>query len=157
MSDAAKWGLFDLLKALDAIYGGQHHEVFRRIAEGLGLALPALPPPPPDPALGGEAEADSEADSCAKGCLKDPPAVLSRDRGQRHGQISGGVPEVKRESEQDRVYRFLSAQTEPVALAQIIAELGIRRWTVTSILYRLLKRGSIEHAGRDAWQIRSAG
>jgi Mn-dependent DtxR family transcriptional regulator len=67
------------------------------------------------------------------------------------------VPEVKRESEQDRVYQFLSAQTEPVALARIIAELGIKRWTVTSILHRLLKRGSVEHAGRDAWQIRSAG
>ena len=67
------------------------------------------------------------------------------------------MPEVKRESEQDRVYRFLSAQTEPVGLARIIAELGIKRWTVTSILYRLLKRGSVEHAGRDAWQVRSAG
>jgi hypothetical protein len=44
-----------------------------------------------------------------------------------------------------------------VTLARIIAELGIKRWTVTSILYRLLKRGSIEHAGRDTWQIRSAG
>ena len=50
MNDAAKWGLFDLLKALDTIHGGQHHEVFTRIAEGLNLALPALPPPPPDPA-----------------------------------------------------------------------------------------------------------
>ena len=37
---------------------GQHHEVFTRIAEGLGLALPALPPPPdpaPDQVPGGDA------------------------------------------------------------------------------------------------------
>jgi DNA-binding IclR family transcriptional regulator len=50
-----------------------------------------------------------------------------------------------------------SAQTEPVALARIIAELGLKRWTATSILYRLQRMGSIEHAGHDAWQIRSAG
>ena len=53
MNDAAKWGLFDLLKALDTIHDGQHHEVFRRIAQDdLNLALPALPPPPdPAPAI----------------------------------------------------------------------------------------------------------
>jgi hypothetical protein len=51
----AKFGLFGLLKTLDVIFAGQHHETFQRIAEGLGLALPALPPPP-DPAPDGEDE-----------------------------------------------------------------------------------------------------
>ena len=59
MADAAQWGLFDLLKVLDAIHGGQHHEAFQRIAEGLGLALPAVATPAPDPAPC--FEADKEA------------------------------------------------------------------------------------------------
>ena len=79
MNDAAKWGLFDLLKALDTIHDGQHHEVFRRIAEGLNLALPALPPPP-DPPPG--CSADNEVadvhgrwiDECLD--LSDPNATL---------------------------------------------------------------------------------
>ncbi len=64
-------------------------------------------------------------------------------------EIGGEVPE----SEQDRVYQFLAAQTEPVGLAQIVAGLGIKRWTINSALYRLLKKGSVEHVGRDAWKI----
>jgi hypothetical protein len=55
------------------------------------------------------------------------------------------------------VYRFLAAQTEPVGLARIVAELGIKRWTVNSVLYRLLKRGNVEHPGRDVWRARSTG
>ena len=56
MSDAAKWGLFDLLKVLDAIHGGRYHEAFARVAQDLGLALPAVPPPPdPVPAIADEA------------------------------------------------------------------------------------------------------
>jgi hypothetical protein len=67
MNDAAKWGLFDLLKTLDAIHGGQHHEEFQRAAEGLGLVLPIVAPPAPSPAPdqvpGGDAapEAGGEA------------------------------------------------------------------------------------------------
>jgi hypothetical protein len=34
--DAVKWALFDLLKSLDALHGGQYHEGFQRIAQGLG-------------------------------------------------------------------------------------------------------------------------
>jgi len=56
MSDAGKWMLFDLLKMLDVIHGGQYHEGFARIAEGANLVLPALPPPPdPAPAIADEA------------------------------------------------------------------------------------------------------
>jgi hypothetical protein len=51
MNDGAKWATFDLLKALDIIFDGRHHETFHRIAwDDLNLALPVLPPPPPDPA-----------------------------------------------------------------------------------------------------------
>jgi hypothetical protein len=62
MSDgtSAKWATFDLLKALDIIHSGQHHETFARIAEGLGVVLPVLPPPS-DPVP----EADSAAGSAA--------------------------------------------------------------------------------------------
>jgi hypothetical protein len=58
VNDAAKWMLFDLLKALDVIHDGQHHEVFARIAEGANLVLPVLPPPP-DPPPGGEADKEA--------------------------------------------------------------------------------------------------
>jgi hypothetical protein len=71
MSDAAKWMLFDLLKALDIIHSGQHHETFARIAEGLGLALPVLPPPP-DPA-------PDSADEVA-GESSDPAPCLAADK-----------------------------------------------------------------------------
>src|SRR6516164_5775105 len=61
MNDGAKFAVFDLLKVLDVIFDGRHHEVFRHIAwDNLNLALPALPPPPPDPpapAPGSKAEA----------------------------------------------------------------------------------------------------
>ena len=64
MSDAAKWSLFDLLKALDTIHNGQHHEVFWRIAQGLNLELPALPPPPdPIPPLPPGAGSDGEGEA----------------------------------------------------------------------------------------------
>jgi hypothetical protein len=122
MNDAAKWGLFDLLKTLDTVHDGQFHAEFSRIAQGLGLELPAVAPPPDPDVPDSEDEADNE-----------------------------------QESEQDRVYRFLAGQAEPVSLARIVAELEIRRWTVTSILYRLQRKGRLEHAGHDAWQIRSAG
>ena len=107
-------------------------------------------------------------------------AVLSRDRGGLLGQLSltgrdvenggdfavsfdkatckwtilGEAQEVKRETEQDKVYRYLLEQAEPVKLSQIVAELGIKKWTVSSILYRLLRKGAVEHAGHDAWQLR---
>ncbi len=63
----------------------------------------------------------------------------------------------EQESQQDRVYEFLAAQTEPVGLARIGASLGIKRWTINSALYRLLKKGSVEHVGHDAWRVRGAG
>ena len=59
-----------------------------------------------------------------------------------------------RRAQQDRIYQFLAAQTEPVSLAQIIAELGLKSWTATSTLNRLQRKGRIEHPGHDAWQIR---
>jgi hypothetical protein len=63
MTDGTKWTTFDLLKALDIIFDGQHHATFARITEGLGLVLPALPPPP-DPAPDGEDEVvGGEADN----------------------------------------------------------------------------------------------
>jgi hypothetical protein len=115
---SAKWGLFSLLKALDAIHGGQHHETFARISwDDLNLELPVLPPPP-DPAPDGEDEAAGE-----------------------------------QESQQDRVLQFLESQTEPATLGRIVAELNANRWTVNSTLHRLLKKGNVEHVGRDAWKI----
>ena len=85
MNDAttAKWLLFDLLKALDTIFDGRHHETFARIAEGANLVLPVLPPPPdPPPAIadeaGGEmAEQDTHGrwiDECLD--LSDPNATM---------------------------------------------------------------------------------
>jgi hypothetical protein len=121
MPDATKWALFDLLKVLDTVHGGQLHSEFSRIAQGLGLELPSVAPPP-DPAPDSEDEADGE-----------------------------------QESEQARVYEFLAAQTEPVGLARIVAGLRIKRWTINSALYRLLKNGSVEHVGHDAWRVRGAG
>ena len=41
MNDAAKWAVFDLLKALDVIHDHQHHEVFQRVADGLGNGIDA--------------------------------------------------------------------------------------------------------------------
>jgi hypothetical protein len=60
MNDAAKWSLYDLLKTLDSIYAGEFHAEFARAAQTLGLELPPVAPPP-DPASGGEGEADGEA------------------------------------------------------------------------------------------------
>jgi hypothetical protein len=130
MPDATKWSLFDLLKTLDAIHAGEFHDEFARAAQGLGLELPVVALPP-DPRI--EHGAGSAPDG--------------------EDEIDGEVPE----SEQDRVYQFLAAQTEPVSLAKIIAELGVKKWTVTNALYRLRRKGRVEHAGHDAWQIRSAG
>lgn len=42
-TDAVRWALIDLLKLLDAIYGGQYHAEFARIAGTLGVEIP-LPP-----------------------------------------------------------------------------------------------------------------
>jgi hypothetical protein len=116
MTDAVKtkFATFDLLKALDVIFGGQHHETFARIAEGLGLQLPVMAPPP-----------DQGSDS--------------------EDEAAGEVP--------DRICDFLAAQTEPVGLAQIVAGLNANRWSINSALHRLLKKGSVEHVGRDAWKI----
>ena len=127
MSDAAKWSLFDLLKTLDSIHAGEFHDEFARAAQGLGLELPAVAPPP-DPASGSE-ETDSEADNETDG---------------------------EQASEQDRVYEFLAGQTEPVSLAKIIAELGLKKWSATSSLTRLQRKGLIQHAGYDAWRARDA-
>ena len=69
MPDAAKCALFDLLKTLDSVHNGQHHASFARVAQGLGLELPAVATPAPDQAPdqdpGGEAanEAGGEADN----------------------------------------------------------------------------------------------
>jgi len=57
---------------------------------------------------------------------------------------------------EDRVYRFLAAQAGPVGLGQIIAELGLKKWTATSSLTRLQRKGLIQHAGYDAWRVRGA-
>ena len=168
MNDGAKFAVFDLLKVLDVIFDGRHHEVFRHIAwDNLNLALPALPPPPPDPpapAPGSKAEAaglpsdptpcpepevDSVADSAA-----DSSGVPAEPEASRVADSGGAGSAARRESEQDRVLRFLAAQTEPVGLSRIVVELGIKRWTVNSVLYRLLKRGSVEHPGRDVWRAR---
>jgi hypothetical protein len=59
MSDLAKWELFHLLKVLDSIHDGQYHSEFARIAEGLGLELPAMAPPS-DPVPDGEDETAGE-------------------------------------------------------------------------------------------------
>jgi hypothetical protein len=115
MPDAAKWSLYDLLKTLDAIHGGEYHAEFARAAQTLGLELPATSPPL-DPAP------DSEADG-------------------------------EQESQQGRVLQFLGSQTEPATLGRIVAELNANRWTVNSTLHRLLKKGNVEHVGRDAWKI----
>ena len=114
----AKFAIFDLLKTLDTFHDGELHGEFKRIAEGLGLELPAMAPPS-DQASDGEAEADG----------------------------------VDPSSQQERVLQFLASQTEPVSLAQIVAELNANRWTVNSTLHRLLKKGNVEHVGRDAWKI----
>jgi hypothetical protein len=63
----------------------------------------------------------------------------------------------EQESEQDRIHEFLGRQPGPVTLARIIAELGVKKWTATNALYRLQRKGRVEHAGHDAWQIRNAG
>ena len=59
----------------------------------------------------------------------------------------------EQESQQDRVLQFLASQTEPATLGRIVAELNANRWTVNSTLHRLLKKGNVEHVGRDAWKI----
>jgi len=73
------------------------------------------------------------------------------------GEETDGEAEGNGQGSEDRVYRFLAAQTEPVGLARIGASLGIKRWTINSALYRLLKKGSVEHVGHDAWRVRGAG
>ncbi len=49
--------------------------------------------------------------------------------------------------------QFLATKTEPATLGRIVAELNANRWTVNSALYRLLKKGNVEHVGHDAWKI----
>jgi hypothetical protein len=126
MNDAvnAKFGLFGLLKLLDRYQGGELHDELAAIARDLGLELPAVAPPP-DPRVEHGAGSDGEAEAA--------------------GEVS--------ESEQDRVLQFLATQPEPVSLAGIVAELNANRWTVNSTLHRLLKKGSVEHVGHDAWKI----
>jgi hypothetical protein len=87
MNDATntKWATFDLLKALNAIHGGQFHDQFARIAAGLGLELPAVATPAPVPTPGREEEAVGEPsdpdilgrwiDACLD--LSDPSATMS--------------------------------------------------------------------------------
>jgi hypothetical protein len=83
-----------------------------------------------------------------------PPVDLVPDPApDGEAEADGEVPE----SEQERVYQFLAGQTELVGLARIVAGLGIKRWTINSALYRLLKKGSVEHVGHDAWRVRGAG
>jgi hypothetical protein len=79
-----------------------------------------------------------------------PPPVGQDTDGEAEGEVASEAEG----SEQDRVYQFLAAQTEPVSLARIITELGLKRWTATGTLNRLQRKGRIEHPGHDAWQIR---
>ena len=72
------------------------------------------------------------------------------------GEETDGEAEGNGQGSEDRVYRFLAAQTEPVGLARIIAELGLKKWTATSSLTRLQRKGLIQHAGHDAWRVRGA-
>jgi hypothetical protein len=60
----------------------------------------------------------------------------------------------EQESQQDRILQFLAAQTESVSLARIITELGLKKWTATSSLTRLQRKGLVQHAGYDRWLIR---
>ena len=44
-ADSIKWALLDLLKVLDAEYGGRLHGEFARIARTLGVELPPIASP----------------------------------------------------------------------------------------------------------------
>jgi hypothetical protein len=106
--------------------------------------------------------------------------VLTRDRGGTLGQLSitgrdienggdfavdfdkatckwriiGEAQEVRRETNQDRIYGFLRDQKEPARLRDIMDALSLPRGTVTTTLWRLMKRGSVIHPGKDAWCVR---
>jgi hypothetical protein len=106
--------------------------------------------------------------------------VLTRDRGQLLGQLAitgrdiekdgsfamsfaketgrwtilGEADQIRRETEQDRIYSYLLTQQEPVSAREIAEELSMKRWTVHSALKRMEKRGSVEHPRRDAWMAR---
>jgi hypothetical protein len=106
--------------------------------------------------------------------------VLTRDRGQLLGQLAitgrdierdgayamefsketgrwrilGEAQQVRREREQDRVYKFLLAQTEPVSVQTIMDGLpSMKRNTVRGTLQRLQSRGSVKSEGRGAWTV----
>jgi hypothetical protein len=162
---AVKWALFDLLRSLDALHGGQYHEGFQRIAQGLGYGC----------TKNWRTRAMNDAAKWAVfDLLKALDVIFTGRHHEKFARITEGLglelPVVapppdpapdsedeaagEQESEQDRIYQFLLAQTEPVSLARIITELGLKRWTATGTLNRLQRKGRIEHPGHDAWQIR---
>jgi RecA-family ATPase len=106
--------------------------------------------------------------------------VLTRDRGQLLGQLAvtgrdierdgsyamrfeketghwimlGEAQEIRRQTEQDRIYEFLLAQPEPVSVKDIAEALNMKPNTVRGTLQRLQERGSVEHPRNNAWTIR---
>jgi hypothetical protein len=153
---AVKWAVFDLLKVLDPLHDGLYHERFRRIAQDLGYGCTktwrtrAMNDGPKWATFA----LLKTLDSFYAGELHDEFAAISS---MLNLELPVLPPEDaangEQESQQDRILSFLSAQTGPVTLARIIAELGANRWTVNSTLHRLLKKGNVEHVGRDAWKI----
>jgi hypothetical protein len=109
--------------------------------------------------------------------------VLTRDRGQLLGtltvtgrdiendgsfavdfnkttglwRILGPAEQVRRESEQDKVFQFLLVQAEPVGARDISEALGLKFNTVRSILQRLQTRHAVERIGRTAWKVSGGG
>ena len=160
---AVKWALFDLLKSLDGLHGGQHHEGFHRIAQGLGYGCTKTwrTRTMSDPAKWQLFALLKTLDSIHDGQHHDAFAAIAQglnlelpvmaplpDQGPDSEAEAG-----EQESQQERVLQFLGSQPEPATLGRIVAELNANRWTVNSTLHRLLKKGSIEHVGHDAWKI----
>jgi hypothetical protein len=157
---AVKWAVFDLLKVLDPLHDGRYHGEFRRIAQDLGYGCTKTwrTRAMNDGSKWATFALLKTLDSFYAGELHDEFAAISSLLGL---ELPVLPPEAEangeQESQQDRILQFLAAQTEPVSLARIIAELGIKKWSATSALYRLQRQGRIEHPARDCWQILKPG
>lgn len=65
----------------------------------------------------------------------------------------GEAGQVKRDSEQQKIYDFLAAQIDPIGPSAIAAELEISLNTVSSALRRLKKLGSVTNKHKGLWSI----
>lgn len=63
----------------------------------------------------------------------------------------GEAGQVKRDSEQQKVYDLLAARIDPMAPSDIAEELGISRESVKKSLNRLKKLGSVENPAKGLW------